>query len=692
MRAVQRYCRWWSFVGLLALCIGGCSRAPVQSPPAASPQPVAEPPATSEIASKPEVDQSRDKQLNRSPQHRRKQRPQRVPIGPVKIVNRKTGLALHGDGAKRIEPAGAYWKIRLGESDKFLALADWATKTEYAAKPPEGRHQRFLHGIPDSENALMLWDIKPRGGGFWTITSRATGRCLESRNENPVQWQSPFRQGAFEQQWRFETIADSGVEGDKKKSAQPSGETRPAAKPPAPTPVSTWPSLVLWSLGVVALLAVAWRLLKKRGHWPTRLGPQAILPLLLRPCRRALEIVKQAARPWAGRALSFVHRSMARPAKACARGWSAIDRSRQVFIVCAVALVLLIIVLPSVVLWGFFIAASLVFAWRIRRWQELDRRTRALTVCGGVAAVLLLMLAIGGLPRKPGNVARNVENNAKTGGAETGGEPYITSIKDHDGINAAVGLVVVGVEYRNGEKRGEIPFWSGSAFAVGRKTGIMFTNKHVVEEFCRLESDPKWKQDIRSEYGVIAKEKMWVFVAGEKHPASLLYTSPQFDFAMLKIPFATKKTFRLKVSPTDNLMDEEVRAIGFPGNAGVELSEDQGSSRIAKILDASKHGENLDVKESFLSQRLQFVLTKGTICQLPFDETRNTAWLQHTANIAPGSSGGPLVLADGVVVGINTIGVGNNEKIGAEFYRAISVGQLRTEIDRFIKDDNIWTP
>jgi S1-C subfamily serine protease len=191
---------------------------------------------------------------------------------------------------------------------------------------------------------------------------------------------------------------------------------------------------------------------------------------------------------------------------------------------------------------------------------------------------------------------------------------------------------------------------------------------------------------------VIATEKLWVLIAGEKYPASLLYTSPQFDFAMLKIPFAITKTFRLKGSSTENLLDTEVRAIGFPGNAGVELSEEQGSSRIAAIMEASKHGEYVDVKKGFLSQGLQFVLTKGTICQLPFDETKKMAWLQHTANIAPGSSGGPLVLADGVVVGINTVIAGNSEKIGADFYRAISVGQLRTEIDRYIKDDNIWTP
>jgi hypothetical protein len=62
---------------------------------------------------------------------------------------------------------------------------------------------------------------------------------------------------------------------------------------------------------------------------------------------------------------------------------------------------LLVIVLPSVVLWGFALAALSVFAWRIRRWQELDRRGHLFVVCGGLAAVALLAFAIGGLCHKP---------------------------------------------------------------------------------------------------------------------------------------------------------------------------------------------------------------------------------------------------------------------------------------------------
>ena len=87
---------------------------------------------------------------------------------------------------------------------------------------------------------------------------------------------------------------------------------------------------------------------------------------------------------------------------ACARGWSALDRTGRVFLVCAIVLVLLSAVLPTVVLWGFAIAALSVFAWRIRRWREIDRQARSVAVCGGVAAVLLLAFAIGGLFRKPG--------------------------------------------------------------------------------------------------------------------------------------------------------------------------------------------------------------------------------------------------------------------------------------------------
>lgn len=142
-------------------------------------------------------------------------------------------------------------------------------------------------------------------------------------------------------------------------------------------------------------------------------------------------------------------------------------------------------------------------------------------------------------------------------------------------------------------------------------------------------------------------------------------------------------------SSSEKLVDEEVCVIGFPANAGIGLSESQVSEKVADIVDKCRNGKGMDIGDCFLSQQLQFVLTKGTICQTARDDASKTTWLQHTASVAQGSSGGPLVLADGTVVGINTLIVSRPEGVGAEFYRSVSVGQLRSEIDRFVKDA-VW--
>lgn len=262
---------------------------------------------------------------------------------------------------------------------------------------------------------------------------------------------------------------------------------------------------------------------------------------------------------------------------------------------------------------------------------------------------------------------------------------YITSVKHHDDIRTAVGLVVVGLEIRHGKDHYEAPLLTGSAFAVAPGTGIMLTNRHVVNPFYNLSSDSDWKQAIRVKEGLLCEEKMWVFVAGNKYTASLVHTSPQFDFAVIRTSYKSGKAFRMKLS-VDKLDDEEVRAIGFPGNAGIQLSLEQDSKRIGKIQEAIQHGKGTDVKEFFLSHQLQPVLTKGTVCQIASDDAKSTSWLQHTASIALGSSGGPLVLPDATVVGINTGIAGDRTGHGAEFYRAVAITQLRSELDAFVKD------
>jgi hypothetical protein len=277
----------------------------------------------------------------------------------------------------------------------------------------------------------------------------------------------------------------------------------------------------------------------------------------------------------------------------------------------------------------------------------------------------------------------------------------ITSIKDQNGIRSALGLVVVGLDIRQGKEHYECPIGSGSAFAVGSNDGTMLTNRHVVDWFYEKSRDGNWKKEAREKGGVILSEKMWVFLSGKKYSASLLFVSPKYDFAIIQIPFHSKKSFRMKRS-TDNLIAEDIHAIGFPGIASAELSEEQKSDNLAHIEESIKQGQGIaipdtgicflkDVKEFFLSHKFQFVLTKGAVCQVARDDVGKTSWLQHTANIAPGNSGGPLVLSDGTVVGINTIIVGNPGELGAQFYRALTIDQLKADIDRFVKGAK-WVP
>jgi len=85
---------------------------------------------------------------------------------------------------------------------------------------------------------------------------------------------------------------------------------------------------------------------------------------------------------------------------ASVRGWSALDQTSRVLLVCAVGLILLAAVLPFLTLLGVGTTALVVFTWRLQRWREFDRRRRLLVVSGVIAAVVALVIGFGGLSRK----------------------------------------------------------------------------------------------------------------------------------------------------------------------------------------------------------------------------------------------------------------------------------------------------
>jgi probable HAF family extracellular repeat protein len=159
---------------------------------ASSPKATAEAPAKSDKVATAKDDQLRSKQL--------------VPTGWVKIVNRETGRVIHGDrDPLRIEQAGDCFKLRCKESGQFLAIRDWAKNRDDATNA-KGQPLRLFRQVPASDDPSMLWEIRPVGNGFYTITNRASGKCLECRGRNQPVRQSPFRDAHSEQQWRIDAV------------------------------------------------------------------------------------------------------------------------------------------------------------------------------------------------------------------------------------------------------------------------------------------------------------------------------------------------------------------------------------------------------------------------------------------------------------------------------------------------------
>lgn len=121
--------------------------------------------------------------------------------------------------------------------------------------------------------------------------------------------------------------------------------------------------------------------------------------------------------------------------------------------------------------------------------------------------------------------------------------------------------------------------------------------------------------------------------SGRKTTGTLVQSNPHDDIAILKIDsasFTDGLAFRLAPVHEQDL----VTAAGFPG----------------------------------LGVRPSFQITKGTVSNAKFALTSNTdplaTYLQHTAPIDAGNSGGPLLDADGLLIGMNTLKVVGRENVG----------------------------
>lgn len=201
-----------------------------------------------------------------------------------------------------------------------------------------------------------------------------------------------------------------------------------------------------------------------------------------------------------------------------------------------------------------------------------------------------------------------------------------------DDISAASRSVVrVAVAKFEGEQI--VDFGHGTGFAIGPNRIV--TNAHVV---ALAVSDP---QNVR--IGVIPAE------GSPPTPARIIAVDPARDLAVLQLdqgslPAATFFSGRLAPGET-------VASLGYPGN--VDMATAQSPEDMLQPRPPSRSMGN-------------------------YSDTRNSPAgpaMVHTADIARGNSGGPLVDACGRVVGIN-VAITNNESGDSTFGFAIPVSSV----------------
>jgi hypothetical protein len=145
---------------------------------------------------------------------------QSVPTDPVRIVNSGDGYPLcRVHGPFTIVRTGEYCKIR-EKSGEYLALAGWAQQGTEVGRGT-------ISHAPESGGLALLWKIEPLKNGSWTISNRTSGKCLDEK-ENRI-GQSPFREGALEQQWRLEPVRSD--RGDGTTVVEPNVVESPVARP-----------------------------------------------------------------------------------------------------------------------------------------------------------------------------------------------------------------------------------------------------------------------------------------------------------------------------------------------------------------------------------------------------------------------------------------------------------------------------
>jgi S1-C subfamily serine protease len=212
-------------------------------------------------------------------------------------------------------------------------------------------------------------------------------------------------------------------------------------------------------------------------------------------------------------------------------------------------------------------------------------------------------------------------------------------------------------------------YGSGSGFFIDDK-GRIVTNRHVANMGSVEGMRGKLIEGLNEQIGKMALYYTEMERAQLKEDCKRLFKDAAYRFAAIS---GKKDLGAVKTLAVAEEKEPDLALVEAAGESGSLALADEGEISGTLVgTDAYSFGYPLGDRLDAMFKERVVTMNRGTVSALRATETLD---IQHSAAISPGNSGGPLVDARGMVLGVNTASLDGSR--GNSLFYAISVKKVR---------------